>query len=112
MFSDSGSETSDASTLACSMSGKQMDLLQASMSLMMKAMAKSEEYRLQDEIRRKEEYEAQKKIQKEEVKWRQQELDRLREEAMTLKIELDAKLAAQQARQNTEEQHSIKEDDC
>ena len=54
VFSDSGSETSDASTLACSTSEKQMDLLQASMSLMMKAMAKSEEYRLQDETRRKE----------------------------------------------------------
>ena len=112
VFSDSGSETSDASTLACSTSEKQMDLLQASMLLMMKAMEKNEEYRLQDEIRRKEEYEAQREIQKEEVKLRQQELDRLREEAKTLKIELNAKLAAQQARQDAEEQHRIKEDDC
>ena len=108
MLSDSGSETSDASTLACSTSKKQMDLLQASMSLMMKVVAKSEEYRLQDEIRRKEEYEAQKEIQKEEVKLRQQELDRLHEEAKTLKIKLDAKLAAQQAQQDAEEQHRIK----
>ena len=53
VFSDSGSETSDASTLACSTSEKQMDLLQASMSLMMKAMAKNEEYKLLDEIEEK-----------------------------------------------------------
>ena len=41
VFSDSDSETSDASTLVCSTSEKQMDLFQASMSLMMKASSSS-----------------------------------------------------------------------
>ena len=67
----------------------------------MKSMAKSEEYRLQDETRRKEEYEAQKEIRKEEVKLRLQELDGLCKETKTLKIGLDAKLAAQRMQSNT-----------
>ncbi len=69
---------SDASTIAGPTSEiKQMELLQASMTLMMEAMAKNEAYR------------------QEQAALRCEELDKLREDAKLAKIELEAQKAAQ-----------------
>ncbi len=90
-WSDSGSMASDASTIAGPTSEiKQMELLQASMALMMEAMAKNEAYRQEEAVLRRE------------------ELDKLREDAKLAKMELEAQKAAQFAQHEAEKQHWAK----
>ncbi len=93
-WSDSGSMASDASTIAGPTSEiKQMELLQASMALMMEAMAKNEAYRQEEAVLRRE------------------ELDKLREDAKLAKMELEAQKAAQFAQHEAEKQHWAKEEE-
>ncbi len=85
---------SDASTIAGPISEiKQMELLQASMALMMEAMAKNEAYRQEEAVLRRE------------------ELDKLREDAKLAKMELEAQKTAQFAQHEAEKQHWAKEEE-
>ncbi len=93
-WSDLGSMASDASTIAGPTSEiKQMELLQASMALMMEAMAKNEAYRQEEAVLRRE------------------ELDKLRDDAKLAKMELEAQKAAQFAQHEAEKQHWAKEEE-
>lgn len=93
-LSDSSSIVSDASTIAGPTSEiKQMELLQASMALMMEAMTRNEAYRQEEAVLRRE------------------ELDRLREDAKLAKMELEAQKAAQLAQHEAEKLHWAKEEE-